>query len=48
MKIKCLLVDDEPPAIDLMTTYIERVGDLEVVGRCSNAIEAFGFYKKQK
>ncbi|AXY77728.1 DNA-binding response regulator [Paraflavitalea soli] len=48
MKIKCLLVDDEPPAVDLMTTYIERVGDLEIVGRCSNAIEAFGFLQKTK
>lgn len=48
MKIKCLLVDDEPPALDLMTAYIERVGDLEIAGRCSNAIEAFGFLQKQK
>ena len=48
MKIKCLLVDDEPPAVDLMTTYIERVGDLEIVGRCNNAIEAFGFLQKTK
>ncbi len=48
MKIKCLLVDDEPPAVDLMTTYMERVDDLEIVGRCSNAIEAFGFLQKTK
>ena len=48
MKIKCLLVDDEPPAVDLMTTYIERVSDLEIVGRCSNAIEAFGLLQKTK
>lgn len=48
MKIKCLLVDDEPPAVDLITTYIERVDDLEIVGRCNNAIEAFGFLQKTK
>jgi DNA-binding LytR/AlgR family response regulator len=48
MKIKCLLVDDEPPAVDLIASYIERVGDLEVVGRCSNAIEAFGILQKTK
>jgi DNA-binding LytR/AlgR family response regulator len=41
-------VDDEPPAVDLMTTYMERVDDLEIVGRCSNAIEAFGFLQKTK
>lgn len=48
MKIKCLLVDDEPPALDLMTAYIERVGDLEILGRCNNAIEAFGFLQKTR
>lgn len=48
MKIKCLLVDDEPPAVDLIASYIERVGDLEIVGRCSNAIEAFGLLQKTK
>jgi two-component system, LytTR family, response regulator len=48
MKIKCLLVDDEPPAVDLMTAYIERVGDLEIVGRCNNAIEAFGLLQKTR
>lgn len=48
MKVRCLLVDDEPPAVDLLTTYIERVTDLEIVGRCSNAIEAFGFLQKSR
>lgn len=48
MKIKCLLVDDEPPAVDLLSAYIERVGDLEIVGRCNNAIEAFGVLQKTK
>jgi DNA-binding LytR/AlgR family response regulator len=48
MKIKCLLVDDEPPAIDLIASYIDRVDDLEIVGRCNNAIEAFGLLQKTK
>lgn len=48
MKIKCLLVDDEPLAIDLMTAYIERVSDLEIVDRCNNAIEAFGLLQRTK
>jgi DNA-binding LytR/AlgR family response regulator len=48
MKIKCLLVDDEPPAVDLIASYIERVDDLEIVGRCNNAIEAFGLLQKTK
>lgn len=48
MKIKCLLVDDEPPAVDLIASYIERVSDLEIIGRCSNAIEAFGVLQRTK
>ncbi|WEK37760.1 MAG: LytTR family DNA-binding domain-containing protein [Candidatus Pseudobacter hemicellulosilyticus] len=48
MKIKCLLVDDEPPAIDLIAAYIDRMDDLEVAGRCSNAIDAFGFLQKNR
>lgn len=48
MKIKCLLVDDEPPANDLIASYIERMDDLEIVGQCNNAIDAFGILQKSK
>lgn len=41
-KIKCLIVDDEPPAIDVLAKYIEAVSDLELSGSCSNAVEALG------
>lgn len=40
MKLKCLIVDDEPLAIDLIASYIKKIPDLEVVAVCSNAIEA--------
>ena len=42
-KIKCVIVDDEPIALDILTTYIERVDQLELVARCKNAFEAFNF-----
>ncbi len=48
MKIKCLLVDDEPPANDLIASYIDRMDDLEIVGKCNNAIEAFNYLQKTK
>lgn len=41
MSIRCLLVDDEPPALEIIESYIEMVDDLEVVGKCPNAIQAF-------
>ena len=40
MKLKCLIVDDEPLAIDLIISYIKKIPDLEVVTVCANAIEA--------
>ena len=41
MKIKCLLVDDEPIALDILAAYVRKVDVLELVGRCSSAVEAF-------
>jgi len=40
-KIKCLLVDDEPPAIALLENYIGMVEQLEVVSTSHSAIKAF-------
>jgi DNA-binding LytR/AlgR family response regulator len=41
MKIKCLIVDDEPLALDVLETYIGRLDNLELVCRCNNAVEAY-------
>jgi len=41
MKIRCLLVDDEPLALDVLETYLERLDQFEMVARCQNAIEAY-------
>lgn len=46
MKIQCLIVDDEPPARELMVSYIEKMDDLEIRGQCSNALEAFAFLQR--
>ena len=40
MKIRCLLVDDEPPALKILERYVTAVNGLEIVGMCSNALEA--------
>jgi len=39
-KIKCLIVDDEPPAREILRKYIEQLPMLESAGECANAIEA--------
>lgn len=48
MKIKCLIVDDEPLAQDILETYVQKVPDLELVGKCPNAVEARQILKTEK
>ena len=42
-KIKCLVIDDEPPARDILKKYIAGVELLELAGECSNAVETLSF-----
>jgi DNA-binding LytR/AlgR family response regulator len=44
-KIKCLIVDDEPPAREIMKQHIAGVEVLELKGVCNNAVEAISFLK---
>jgi len=39
-KISCLIVDDEPPALDILKKYIAAVATLELAATANNAIEA--------
>jgi DNA-binding LytR/AlgR family response regulator len=40
MKLRCLLIDDEPPALKILASYISNINGLEIVAQCKNAIEA--------
>ena len=44
-KIKCLVVDDEPPAREILKQHIAGVDALELAGTCANAVEAISFLK---
>ncbi len=46
--VRCLLVDDESPAIDLLKNHIKMLDDLEIVASCYSAVEAFEVMKKEK
>jgi len=46
MKMKCLLVDDEPPALDVLKKYIEVTPSLEVTGICHHGMDAFEFIQR--
>lgn len=47
MKLRCLLIDDEPPALEVLQSYIEMVDGLEIAGKCYNAVQAFGVLQEK-
>lgn len=40
MIIRCLVVDDEPPAIEELSFLLNQIEDVEVVGKASSAVKA--------
>lgn len=40
MKIKTLIIDDEPIALEKLRSYVSKVPFLELVGECQSALEA--------
>ncbi|MEP1033761.1 LytTR family DNA-binding domain-containing protein [Ekhidna sp.] len=46
-RIKCLVVDDEPIAQDILVRYIDQIDNLVLAGTCINAIEANNFLQKE-
>ena len=44
---KCLVVDDEPLAAELIRSYVETVEELELVAVCHNALDALALLRKQ-
>jgi len=47
MKLKCLVIDDEPLAQDVLVQYIGDCPSLELLKVCSDAIEAGEYLRKQ-
>ena len=41
--IRCLVVDDKPLALDLLTAYVEQVPALQLAGSSENPVEALGW-----
>ena len=46
--MKCIIIDDEPLAIEVLKQHIEKIKDLEIIGTFSNAMEAFTIVQEQK
>ena len=48
MKTKCLIIDDEPLARDLMRNHIEKLDNFEIVAECGDAMKALHELRNQK
>jgi DNA-binding LytR/AlgR family response regulator len=48
MKTKCLIIDDEPLARDLMRNHIEKLDNIEIVAECGDAMKALQELRNQK
>lgn len=46
--IRCLVVDDEPPAREIIHRYIDEIPALEFGGECANALQALTQLQQQK
>lgn len=40
-KLRCIIVDDEPLALDLLERYVTRTPSLELLQACSSAMDAY-------
>jgi DNA-binding LytR/AlgR family response regulator len=47
MKVRCLIVDDEPLAIRLIEKHIAQIESFEVVATCNTAMKAFEILNKE-
>ena len=45
--LRCLAIDDEPLALELLEDNIKQVPFLELTGKCKNALEALKFLQQQ-
>lgn len=46
-KIRCLIIDDEPLALDIIEGYVLKTPFLDLAGRCTNAFDAIDIINKQ-
>lgn len=47
-KIRCVIVDDEPIAREIIASFVEKTPNLELVKMCKNASEAIVFMQKEE
>ncbi len=48
MTVKCILIDDEPLAIDLLESYVNTTPFLELVAKCNSALQAMEILENEE
>ncbi|MCK5147886.1 response regulator transcription factor [bacterium] len=48
MKTRCMIVDDEPLAIEVIKSYLKRFNDVQIVATCNDAIYALEVLKNER
>lgn len=48
IKIRTLIVDDEPYATEVIEKYVQNFPEMEIVAKCNNAIQAFQLLQQDK
>lgn len=46
--IKCVIIDDEQPAINVIKKYIDRLPNLQLIGEATNPLVGIDIIKKEK
>lgn len=46
--MKCVIIDDEPLAIDVIETYIQKVDGMEIIAKCNNPLDAITILNKSQ
>lgn len=46
--MKCVIIDDEPLAVDVLETYVNKIGGMEIVAKCNNPLDAITILNKHQ
>ncbi len=46
--MRCVIIDDEPLAVDIIESYLLQIGNMEIVAKCNNPLEAITILNKNQ
>jgi len=46
--MKCVIIDDEPLAVDVIESYLQQIGGMEIIAKINNPLDAITLLNKHK